>query len=410
MTGRAAAWSRPSSTTGQAGRRRRRTRAVCAWDPPASHCRTPEHYAPSATRTGHCACATGGLPALDRSRQPRLTVRLCLRLRFPPCPFSCVALIRCSARVLTGCSRRPDRPDWPAHGGDAGPHAVLAARANHDRERLAPPGGVDLPQRRRAARGTVADPVQPDRRPRRALRHVAAAEGLRARRRDRSRALDVRPVCRRRPTPNALGVNRGVVFWESGDDQRILVAAGQRLYALDARTGKPVPSFGQNGSASLKEGLGDRAQQPVRAVEHPGRDLQGPAHHRHAPVGRPGPVGAGPHPRLRRPHGSRALDLQDDSRSRASSATTPGPPTPGRTSAAPMRGAASPSTRRAAWCSCRPARRPSTSGAATATARTCSPTRCSRSRRPRANASGTTSSCTTISGIATCHRRRCWSR
>jgi quinoprotein glucose dehydrogenase len=54
----------------------------------------------------------------------------------------------------------------------------------------------------------------------------------------------------------SLGVNRGLVFWESGDDQRILVAAGQRLFALDARTGKPVASFGEHGSVSLKEGLG----------------------------------------------------------------------------------------------------------------------------------------------------------
>jgi quinoprotein glucose dehydrogenase len=55
---------------------------------------------------------------------------------------------------------------------------------------------------------------------------------------------------------SSLGVNRGVVFWEGGDDRRILVAAGQRLYALDAGTGKPVPSFGTNGSVSLLEGLG----------------------------------------------------------------------------------------------------------------------------------------------------------
>ena len=56
--------------------------------------------------------------------------------------------------------------------------------------------------------------------------------------------------------------------------------------------------------------------------------------------------------------------------------------------------------RRGAWCSCRPARRPSTSGAATATARTCSPTRCWRSTPRRESGSGTTSSCTTT----------CWDR
>jgi quinoprotein glucose dehydrogenase len=53
-----------------------------------------------------------------------------------------------------------------------------------------------------------------------------------------------------------LGVNRGVVFWGGGDDRRILVTAGQRLYAVDARTGRPVPAFGDGGSVDLREGLG----------------------------------------------------------------------------------------------------------------------------------------------------------
>ena len=55
---------------------------------------------------------------------------------------------------------------------------------------------------------------------------------------------------------HSLGVNRGVTYWEDGDDRRILVTAGQRLYALDAATGRPVPGFGENGSVSLTEGLG----------------------------------------------------------------------------------------------------------------------------------------------------------
>jgi quinoprotein glucose dehydrogenase len=54
----------------------------------------------------------------------------------------------------------------------------------------------------------------------------------------------------------SLGVNRGVTYWEDGDDRRILVAAGQRLYALNADTGRPIASFGENGSVSLREGLG----------------------------------------------------------------------------------------------------------------------------------------------------------
>ena len=55
---------------------------------------------------------------------------------------------------------------------------------------------------------------------------------------------------------HSLGVNRGVVYWGEGDDRRILFTAGQRLYALDARTGKPVAGFGAGGSVDLREGLG----------------------------------------------------------------------------------------------------------------------------------------------------------
>ena len=55
---------------------------------------------------------------------------------------------------------------------------------------------------------------------------------------------------------HSLGVNRGVTYWEDGDDRRILVTAGQRLYALNAETGIPIETFGDNGSVSLTEGLG----------------------------------------------------------------------------------------------------------------------------------------------------------
>ncbi len=51
---------------------------------------------------------------------------------------------------------------------------------------------------------------------------------------------------------------RGVNYWEDGPDQRVLYTAGSSLYAIDARTGKPVPDFGKNGEVDLHEGLGDR--------------------------------------------------------------------------------------------------------------------------------------------------------
>jgi quinoprotein glucose dehydrogenase len=48
--------------------------------------------------------------------------------------------------------------------------------------------------------------------------------------------------------------NRGLTYWEEGN--RIYVAVRQWLYSLDASTGRPVPSFGQDGRIDLREGLG----------------------------------------------------------------------------------------------------------------------------------------------------------
>lgn len=55
---------------------------------------------------------------------------------------------------------------------------------------------------------------------------------------------------------NPLGVNRGLVYWADGGDKRILFAAGHFLYAVDARSGKPIETFGDHGWVNLKEGLG----------------------------------------------------------------------------------------------------------------------------------------------------------
>jgi len=51
------------------------------------------------------------------------------------------------------------------------------------------------------------------------------------------------------------GAGRGVAWWSSrdGTDQRIVyVTPGYRMIALDAKTGVPVPSFGENGVVDLK--------------------------------------------------------------------------------------------------------------------------------------------------------------
>ncbi|MEA5260433.1 PQQ-binding-like beta-propeller repeat protein [Arcicella aquatica] len=62
----------------------------------------------------------------------------------------------------------------------------------------------------------------------------------------------------------SLNTNRGVTYWESKDKNdadvpRIVFALGSYLYAVDAKTGQPIERFGDKGKVSLKEGLGSTA-------------------------------------------------------------------------------------------------------------------------------------------------------
>jgi quinoprotein glucose dehydrogenase len=49
--------------------------------------------------------------------------------------------------------------------------------------------------------------------------------------------------------------NRGVMYWEDGADKRIFFGFRHWLYALDAKTGQPVKSFGSEGRIDLREGF-----------------------------------------------------------------------------------------------------------------------------------------------------------
>ena len=52
---------------------------------------------------------------------------------------------------------------------------------------------------------------------------------------------------------------RGVTYWSDGTQRRLYLVRGEYLIALDARTGKPVTAFGDNGRVYLRPGLGPRA-------------------------------------------------------------------------------------------------------------------------------------------------------
>src|SRR5690348_7217897 len=56
--------------------------------------------------------------------------------------------------------------------------------------------------------------------------------------------------------------DRGLSYWTDGRSSRILVGVTNFLYALDAATGKPIPTFGKQGRIDLRENLG---RQPAKS-------------------------------------------------------------------------------------------------------------------------------------------------
>lgn len=66
------------------------------------------------------------------------------------------------------------------------------------------------------------------------------------------------------------GTSRGVVYWQSNDDKRILYTKEHWLYAISAVDGKPVLSFGDSGRVSLKAGLGPTAKNKFVISNTPG--------------------------------------------------------------------------------------------------------------------------------------------
>jgi quinoprotein glucose dehydrogenase len=64
--------------------------------------------------------------------------------------------------------------------------------------------------------------------------------------------------------------DRGLAYWSSGSDKRILVGVMNFLYCLDATTGKPIPAFGSNGRVDLQENLGREPRLQSIALTSPG--------------------------------------------------------------------------------------------------------------------------------------------
>jgi quinoprotein glucose dehydrogenase len=72
------------------------------------------------------------------------------------------------------------------------------------------------------------------------------------------------------PLRSGMSTSRGVAYWSEGDDKRILHTIGANLYCLDAKTGKPIPSFGDSGHVDLHDGLPSVAKDKFIISNTPG--------------------------------------------------------------------------------------------------------------------------------------------
>jgi quinoprotein glucose dehydrogenase len=72
------------------------------------------------------------------------------------------------------------------------------------------------------------------------------------------------------PVKNASSTSRGASFWQNKEEKRVLFTAGANLWALDALTGKPIKTFGENGKVDLHIGLPGNSQEKYIISNTPG--------------------------------------------------------------------------------------------------------------------------------------------
>jgi quinoprotein glucose dehydrogenase len=173
-----------------------------------------------------------------------------------------------TAASVSGRAPGADR-DWPAYGGDAAKtrHSPLRQIDRDNVHRLALAWSYDT----REKGDTQTQPIVVGR----VLYGYTPSH--------KAFALDAatgRPLWTFDSGIAGTGANRGLMYWPGTrrrrEEARVFAAVDNFLYALDARTGRPMPAFGTRGRIDLREDLGrEPATQSVRLTS-PGvvwRDL-----------------------------------------------------------------------------------------------------------------------------------------
>jgi quinoprotein glucose dehydrogenase len=164
--------------------------------------------------------------------------------------------VSCVARIAA--AQQPADHGWPSYGGDLG-HTRYAPLAQVDATNF---GSLEVawrfstanlgptPEYRFQSTPVVVDGVlYTTAGSRRAVTALDAATG------EQLWVYSLNEGERGAEAPRRLS-GRGLAFWQRGRDKRVLfVTPGYRLVALDAQTGRPVASFGENGIVDLRDTL-----------------------------------------------------------------------------------------------------------------------------------------------------------
>ena len=172
---------------------------------------------------------------------------------------------KCRATVVlglglctTGSFTAYAQQDWPAYGGHDGTHYSSLAQINRDNVKnlvvawkydTGEEGGIE-------ANPIIVGKVLYTTTPGRSVIALDAASG--------------KLIWKFQSDLEGRVLSRGVSYWSDGHQSRIFAGARNYLYALDAATGKVIPTFGESGRIDLRKGLREPYQQQSVELTTPG--------------------------------------------------------------------------------------------------------------------------------------------
>ena len=168
------------------------------------------------------------------------------------------ALVFFSSNVFLAHGASPaDDKDWPSYGGPNGTHYSSLTQINRDNvKNLVVAWKFDTGEKG----GIEANPIVVGRvmyatTPAKSVIALDAATG--------------KLIWKWQSDLDGRVLTRGVSYWTDGHQSRILAAARNYLYALDAASGKPIPGFGENGRIDLRKGLREPYEQQSIVLSTP---------------------------------------------------------------------------------------------------------------------------------------------